>query len=124
MLANHGGAVEYELQRLGVDLADMYRGRITPRKVAVLVANMPRGAATWRAVGGEMAITDETEAGFLIEWTLRQLWWVYGGKSGPAPEFRDYPALWDDSGPDPEASKREAKAAAWKARQAARDIDN
>lgn len=124
MLANHAGAVEYELQRVGVDLADLYRGAITPRKVAVLVANMPRGAETWRAVGGEMAITDETEAGFLIEWTLRQWAWVQGGKSGAAPEFRDYPPLWDESTRTPAESKRETKAAAWKARQAAREDNN
>ena len=34
----------------GLDLLDLWRGTLTPRKAAVLMANLPPGAALWRAM--------------------------------------------------------------------------
>ncbi|CAH0296623.1 hypothetical protein SRABI26_04400 [Arthrobacter sp. Bi26] len=70
----------------------MYRGSITPRKVAVLALNLPRGAQTWRAVGGAGAVTAEVEAAWIIEHTLLRVAHGQAGGKGKAPEMRDYPA--------------------------------
>jgi hypothetical protein len=84
--------VEADLQRFyQLDLADMYRGALTVRKVAVLVMNLPRGAQTWMAVGGRGAISTEAEAGWLVEHALYAIAHGQGGSKGTAPEMRPYP---------------------------------
>lgn len=34
----------------GVDLGDLWRGTLTPRRATVLMVNLPPGAALWRAM--------------------------------------------------------------------------
>jgi hypothetical protein len=69
----------------------MYRGIITPRRIAVLALNLPRGAATWRALGGAGAVTGEVEASWLVEHTLMMIAHGQGGGKGKAPQMRDFP---------------------------------
>lgn len=85
--------MEADLQRFyHLDLADMYRGRLTVRKICVLVMNLPRGAQTWLAFGGAGAITAETESAWLIEHALYAIAHAQGGSKGKAPEVREYPS--------------------------------
>jgi hypothetical protein len=50
-LREHAGAIEADLQHYyGIDLTDLWRGTLTPRRAAVLMANLPQGAALWRAM--------------------------------------------------------------------------
>jgi hypothetical protein len=92
LLVKFPAQVEADLQReYRVDLADMYRGLLTPRKVAVLVLNLPRGSQTWRAVGGGGAITAEVEAAWMVEHTLMMIAYGQGGSKGKAPTMREYP---------------------------------
>lgn len=66
---------------------------MTPRKAAVLLIHLPRGASVWKHMGGAMAITDETEAAWLLEHTLQMQSWGQAPKSkrGKQPEMRPYP---------------------------------
>lgn len=92
MLANHGTALEADLQRFyQVDLADLYRGLITPRKVAVLATNLPRASAVGRSMGGPDAISDEVESLWLLEHTTASIAHAKGGSKGKAPQMREYP---------------------------------
>ena len=92
MLQNHGEALEADLQRYyQVDLADMYRGRVSIRRVSVLASNLPRGGAVGVRLGGPAAITAEVEASWVVENTLTRIAHAQAGGKGKAPEMRDYP---------------------------------
>lgn len=69
----------------------MYRGRETVREVSVLAANLPRGGAVGQRLGGPAAISDEAEAGWLVEAALYKIAHSQAGGKGKAPEMRDYP---------------------------------
>lgn len=69
----------------------MYRGLITPRKIAVFAANMPRGSATMQRVGGAAAITDETDSLWSVEHALYLIAHAQGEGKGQAPKRREYP---------------------------------
>jgi len=89
---NHGEALEADLQRYyQLDLADMYRGILSVRKVSVMAAHLPRGGAVGERLGGAMAITPEVEGSWLVEAALYRVAHAEGGGKGKAPEMRDYP---------------------------------
>ena len=69
----------------------MYRGRETVREVSVLAAHLPRGGAVGQRLGGPAAISDEAEAGWLVEAALYKIAHSQAGGKGKAPEMRDYP---------------------------------
>lgn len=53
MLRDHTDAVEADLQRFyGVDLGDLWRGRLSVRRLSVLIAHLPPGSAVWAAENG------------------------------------------------------------------------
>lgn len=92
LLRRFPGAVEADLQRYyGIDLADLYRGAITPRRLAVLVINFPRGANTWQMLGGPGAITGEVEALWGVHLLQEAQMYQAGGNKGPEPTMREYP---------------------------------
>jgi hypothetical protein len=80
-LADHGAAVEADLLRYyRVDLTDLYRGRLSPRRVAVLVAALPADASTVEAVHGDQArwtLTDHLLASVFD--ALAVISWQLGG---------------------------------------------
>lgn len=56
LVEEHAEALEADLLRhYGVDLLDWHRGRLSSRRLAVLVRHMPRDSALARAVHGEAA---------------------------------------------------------------------
>ena len=69
----------------------MYRGRETVREVSVLASNLPRGSAVGTRLGGAAAITEEAEAGWLVEAALYKIAHSQAGGKGKAPEMREYP---------------------------------
>lgn len=69
----------------------MYRGLISPRKVSVLATNLPRGGAVGVRLGGAAAISEEVEAGWLVEAALYRIAHGQAGGKGKAPEMREYP---------------------------------
>lgn len=55
LIAQHGDAVEADLAFRGIDLRDLWRGDLTWRRVAVLVAALPAESATKTAVRDSMS---------------------------------------------------------------------
>ena len=72
-------------------MADMYRGRISIRKVSVLASHLPRGGAVGVRLGGAAAISEEVEGSWLIEAALYRIAHGQAGGKGKAPEMREYP---------------------------------
>jgi hypothetical protein len=69
----------------------MYRGTVSVRKVSVLATNLPRGGAVGVRLGGAAAISEEVEAGWLVETALYRIAHSQAGGKGKAPEMREYP---------------------------------
>lgn len=69
----------------------MYRGLISPRKVAVFATNMPRGSAVGNRIGGAAAITDETDSMWSVEHALYLIAWGQGDRKKQEPKRREYP---------------------------------
>lgn len=92
----------------------MWRGTLTPRKAAVLLVHLPRGASVWIHAGGPGAITDETESAWILEHTMLMQQWGQAPKNkrGKAPKMREYPKPLFES--DKKAEQFERNAAAWK----------
>jgi hypothetical protein len=115
-LSRYPGAVEADLQRYyGIDLADMYRGRLTPRKVAVLVQYLPRGAVLWQLVGGPGAITAEEEALWGVHYLQQARMYQAGGNKGAEPKPRDYPTGVEEQ--KSAVDRIESNARAWREQQ-------
>jgi len=53
-----------------VDLLDLYRGRLTPRRLLVLLRGLPPGSALGRAMGGDVALSDEVTATRMAAWQI------------------------------------------------------
>jgi len=69
----------------------MYRGDISVREVSVLATNLPRASAVGVRLGGAAAISEETEASWLVETALYKIAHAQAGGKGKAPEMREYP---------------------------------
>lgn len=54
ILRKHGGAIEYDLARMGFDLLDWFRGRLTTRRLWALIRQLVEDPETntARAIGG------------------------------------------------------------------------
>ena len=58
LLDEYGDAIEADMQRVyGIDLLDVYRGSLSPRKLLVLIEHLPPGSALWNETGGDSAWT-------------------------------------------------------------------
>jgi hypothetical protein len=69
----------------------MYRGAVSVRKVSVLASHLPRGSAVGTRLGGAAAVSEETEASWLVETALYKIAHAEAGGKGKAPEMREYP---------------------------------
>lgn len=76
LLRRHGGALKADLRReYGVDLLDLWRGRLRLEDLADFVAYLPPGSAVWREHGGPAAWSDEVAMGAAIEHAVRMHHW-------------------------------------------------
>ena len=116
-MREHGEAVEADFQRYyHLDLLDLWRGLITPRKAAVLVTQLPAGAQTWVACGYDNAwtLTDHLTA-TLVD-VLQIANWQRAGDSKakrPTPVKRPH----DIRGDNAKAERMDARARAFLERQ-------
>lgn len=56
VLTKHSEPAESDLARVyGIDLADFYRGRISPRALSVRLRHLPDGSALWRSLHSDLA---------------------------------------------------------------------
>ena len=85
LLREHGEALEADFQRhYHLDLTGLWRGEITPRRAAVLAAQLPLGSQTWISVGSDAAWTVEAHmAASQIDLLQVGNWQRSGGKGRP-----------------------------------------
>lgn len=69
MLRDCPDRLDADLRRVypGTSLDDYWEGRVRPSALANMAVHLPRGSAVWQYYGGQLAITAETEAAWLIE---------------------------------------------------------
>ena len=53
-----------------MDLLDLWRGTLTPRRLLVLIRGLPPGSALGRAMGGDAALSDEVTATRMAAWQI------------------------------------------------------
>lgn len=117
MLREHCDALEADFQRFyGLDLCDLWRGQITPRKAAVLAVQLPPGAQVWRSMGSDLAWTDEAHLGALNA-DINQIgnWQRGGGKKADLPKPIRRPS--EQARLDARAERELARAEAFAQRQ-------
>ena len=119
LLREHGEAVEADFQRYyGIELAGLWRGEISPRRVMVLAKNLPYGAQTWIDAGTDNAWSPETHllahATFLLEGAN----WQRGGGKGKTPKPLETPG--EERRKQEKRVRDLARAEKFKARNAAR----
>lgn len=87
-------ALRFDFQQFGVDLDDLYCGRMSLLKAADLAFNLPPGSAVWRFLGGPQSWTVQEHLSALIEHNTRILWWMKtkdGGKGSNSPKAVEPP---------------------------------
>lgn len=106
----------------GVDLYGMYRGELGLDEVMDLVANLPPGCATYRAIGGPASWSEELHAHVAAIDVLREANWQrtedgMNGRNHPRPI--DRPVLRVRGSSRDEAAKATGRAEVFLARQEA-----
>jgi hypothetical protein len=76
VLAEHSGAVEYDLLHLGKNLDDLGTPALSWRDLLVIVTHAQPETATFKALNPEWQHTNEVEFLRSIEYRLRWLQWV------------------------------------------------
>lgn len=84
LIEEHGNAIEADLMRYyGIDLLDFYRGDISPRRVGVLVKQLPPESALSRALNDGQIPWGNLEHLIADHWALtREIHW---GRKGHKP---------------------------------------
>lgn len=78
-MVHHPDALEADLQRVyGLDLLDLWRGKLSLRKLSVLVTHLPPGSAVWSAE------TDLDYGWTLTDILLTDLFHALTGETHPA----------------------------------------
>lgn len=91
VLAEHSGAVEYDLLRIGKHLDDVGTPALSWRDLWVLITHAQPETATFKALNPDWQHTHEVEFLRSIEFRLRWLQWA---KTGDAEKRRNVPELW------------------------------
>lgn len=102
----------------GVDLLDLWRGTLTPRRATVLMANLPPGAVLWRAMDVPAAWTTGDHLTASVVDALKVANWQRskaGAEGSHMPELHPRPGV--DEAKTVTAMSR---AAAFRARQRAK----
>jgi hypothetical protein len=104
-----------------MDLLDLYRGKISPRKAALLALKLPAGSAVWLEMGGPLAWTsqDYFAAAQLHAQQVTNWLKTEDGQNGRnAPQIIEHPAYAKDR--ERETDKIVSQAEKFLARQKAR----
>lgn len=94
LLSDYGDEIEADLQRVySLDLLDVYRGTLSPRKLMVYIEQLPPGSATWNATGGDSAwnVQEHLTANLLDAQNIGN-WIAAGGKPSDKPKPVPRPA--------------------------------
>lgn len=101
VLAEHSGAVEYDLLRIGKHLDDLGTPALSWRDLLVLVTHAQPDSATFKALNPEWQHTPDLELLRSVEYRLRWLQWVKteDARRHPKSPPQPMPLPWD---PEPE----------------------
>lgn len=91
ILAEHSGAVEYDLLRIGKNLDDLGTPGLSWRDLLVLVTYAQPDTAVFKALNPDWQHTHEVEFLRSIEYRLRWLQWA---KTPDAEKRRNVPDVW------------------------------
>lgn len=87
LIREHGEALEADFERYySIDLVDLYRGHLTPRKAQTLAIRLPPGALTWQDVGTDAAWSTESHLLAQIVDTLNAANYQRAGGKGDKPK--------------------------------------
>lgn len=105
-----------------MDLLDLWRGTISGRRIAVLIAQLPPGSRIGRAVGGYAAWSDEVAATYQQgHRIMAAVLGAAGVKQGKIPKPIEPPKIgWQAEAREKQA-KQAAKAQRWIERNKARE---
>lgn len=90
--------LEADLQDLGIWLGDLWTGRLSVRRAAVLASQLPAGARVWQADMSDLAWSDTDYWSAALLDSLRENTWVTGNhgvperQQGARPKPMDRPA--------------------------------
>lgn len=105
------------LEVYGIDLAALYRGEVTPRRIATLVAQLPAGCRYRRAHGGFGAWSDEVAATLLAgHRTMTGIQGALGVKQSRLPKPPEPPEEGWLRAREEKTARMERKARRWMAR--------
>lgn len=87
LIREHGDTLEADFEHYyNLDLADLYRGNLTPRKAQVLAIRLPPGALTWQEVGTDAAWSTESHLLAQVVDTLNAANYQRAGGKGEKPK--------------------------------------
>ena len=92
-------------------MVDLWRGRLSLRRAAVLTAQLPGGARVWQETGGARAWSDTVATLMVLELRLREQMWAQsedGEKGKNQPKMQPSPPFEGDE--EVKASKADSKA--------------
>jgi hypothetical protein len=123
LLREHAGPLEADFQRYyQLDLLDLWRGRLSPRKAAVLAMQLPSGAQTWLSCGYDNAWTlMEYLTASLIDAVQAGNWQRAGDPKARKPDPVKRPA--DLRAQDRTAEFNDIKAQAFRDKQRRRQLE-
>lgn len=109
-----------------MDLADLYRGRLTPRRLAVFIAGFPADSATARAVQGptvRWTLTDQLLASVFD--ALAAISWQLGGdKHAPRPKPMPRPGVDDGTRRYGKTTRSRAEVVAYLRRYGPKEVND
>lgn len=107
LLKHFHAAIESDLAGKGIDLLDLYRGRLSLRKVKVLIDHLPPGSAFWFAMTGCWWTVGDRIAADGVDWLSTISWQTGGGDQSKRPD--PYPRPWVEKA-QTDAVERNARA--------------
>ncbi|WP_326792045.1 hypothetical protein OHA79_09595 [Streptomyces sp. NBC_00841] len=112
LIREHGEAIEADLGFRGYDLLDMWRGKLSPRKVNVLVRGLPPDSATRMAMNGGEPLWGRADhiLADLVDATNSNTW-VVANREASKKERSPFPDPYPRPGDAEVPSKREITAA-------------
>lgn len=86
-MREYGDQLEADFERVyRIDICDLYRGLLSPRKAAVLLMGLPPGSLVWQEMGEDAAWTAGEHMQAAMVDVVNMLRWERAGAKGKAPD--------------------------------------
>lgn len=107
LIREHGDAIEADLAFRGYDLLDMWRGKLSPRKVDVLIRGLPVDSATRMAMNDRKPLWTDTD--FLLAAVIdatNNVAWTVANKDVPKKDWGKLPEPFPRPGMESSTGKK------------------